>query len=156
MLSEREAGMVGPGYSSNGCYQHSLCASCAQIGLDILTSNWPSWKSDDLLFIMGVPTGPIEEVMIFVVSLGVPTDSRGEVMKFGVSWGVPTDLGGWVGQFEEVLIFHTRYGPFRLSIANILYSSQTCLNSSLCLYRKFASVILKYSLWFLWSLVQPS
>ena len=70
-------GIVGPGYSSNGCYQHSLCASGAQIGLDILTGghNWPSWGSDEFWCFMGAST----------------------------------DLAGWVGQFEEVLIFHTTH-----------------------------------------------
>ena len=50
-------GIVGPWYSSNGCYQHSLCASGAQIGLDIITGGHNT------------------------------TDPHEEVMNVGVSWG---------------------------------------------------------------------
>ena len=107
-------------------------------------------RSDDFCCLMGVPTDPLEEVMILGVSRGGPTNPVGEVMFFYVSPGLLRGAEG--GNSWKCSIFVTDRQTKRHFI--IIYMSSlsiTLPTTSQSLYIVFVFLVPKSSFCVLWS-----
>ena len=107
-------------------------------------------RSDDFWCLMGVPTDPLEEVMILGVSRGGPTNPVGEVMFFYVSPGLLRGAEG--GNSWKCSIFVTDRQTKRHFIIIYMSSLSTTLPStSQSLYIVFVFLVPKSSFCVLWS-----